>query len=72
MHSEPNYTILHLRIIPEALNKVIQRVDILLLFCFVAGGGGEGEEKTASRKKNVTCKKSQVLLHYNYILNFKM
>ena len=51
MHSEPNYAILHLCIIPEALNKVIQRVDILLLFCFVAGGGGEGEEKTASRKQ---------------------
>ena len=59
MRPEPNYAISHLRLIPEALNKVIWQVDTLLLFCFVAGEVGGGG-KTASRKKNVTCKKSQV------------
>ena len=65
MHPEPNYAISHLRIIPEALNKVIWRVDTLLLFCFVAGGGGGGGGgKTASRKKNVTCKKAKFNTSY--------
>ena len=61
VRSEPNYVIAHLCIIPEALNKVIWRVDTLFLFCFVAGGvGGGGGGKTASRKKMWLAKKSQV------------
>ena len=64
MHSEPNYVISHLCIIPEAPNKVIRRVvirrvDTLCLFCFVAGLGWGGEGRQP-QEKNVTCKKSQV------------
>ena len=45
VRSEPNYVIAHLCIIPEALNKVIWRVDTLFLFCFVAGGWREDSLK---------------------------
>ena len=61
MHPEPNYAISHLRIIPEALNKVIWWVDTLLLFCFVAGGVGSGGWRVDSlKKKKGDLQKSQV------------
>ena len=61
VHPEPNYAISHQCIIPEALNKVIWRVDSLFLFCFVAGGVGGGVEgRQPQEKKMWLAKKSQV------------
>ena len=63
-----NYAISHLRIIPEALNKVMWRVDTLLLFCFVAGGWGGGGWREDSLKKKKCDLQKKAKFNTSYLI----